>query len=211
MTDRENLKQFAEIIQSTLQAYQANENEGMKEIAMIVNTSMSEFHTAMKFRDSLTIRIARRTTQIIRFSVITILLLAVAMFYLISTLTDNMNNITERMVLMADYMEKMNRQFASVADNMDAMKQAVDNMSRYVSVLPAMNNAVIGMREDMSKMGLDMKKMNQSMALMEKSMGMMSTDMANMSYQFTGLNQYVGQMGYNVDRMASPMRLFPFP
>ncbi|OQW93297.1 MAG: hypothetical protein BWK79_11905, partial [Beggiatoa sp. IS2] len=64
-----------------------SEQDNLKELAEIIHASMSEFHAAMKFRDNLTIKIARRTTQIIRFGMLILLSLVAALFYLINTLT----------------------------------------------------------------------------------------------------------------------------
>ncbi len=182
-----------------------------REIAEVVESAMREFHEAMKLREALSLRIGKRTTQIIRFSLIGMVLLMALMFHLILTLTSNMSDITDRMISMAIYMDSMSKNFISVAENVKAMRFSVDGMHEHIKVMDTMNLAMVGMKDSMLKMSGDMKHMNENMAAMQKSMGRMSMDMGNMSYQFTSLTAYVGVMEHNVDRMASPMRMMPFP
>jgi uncharacterized protein YoxC len=187
------------------------ETENSKELAKIVQDSLSEFHAAMELREELSVKIGKRTTQIIRFTMLGMFVLACAMFYLISTLTSNMNDIVDGMKYMSIYMENMNKHFASVKEHTQSMKFSVESMNQHISVMPVMNASVGTMSDGMLSMKVDMEKMSTNMALMEKSMNQMALDMANMSYQFTGLNGYVGSMGYNVNRMAAPIKFFPLP
>ncbi|OQY53816.1 MAG: hypothetical protein DRR08_20485 [Candidatus Parabeggiatoa sp. nov. 2] len=194
------------------------EKESQKELAKIIQDSLTEFHGAMKLRDEFAIRIGRRTTQIIRFSMTGMSILAFAMIFLLGTFYQHMDQMASDMKDMrtnfqsvATDMKDMKTNFQSVATDMKAMKLSVDSMNQHISVMPVMNTAVSGMSENVLKMTEDMAKMSQNMALMQKSMSTMSLDVANMSYQFTGLNGYVGSMGYNVNRMAAPMKMFPFP
>jgi DNA-binding protein YbaB len=188
----------------------AEPEKSPREVAEVVESAMREFNEAMKLREALSIRIGRRTTQIIRFSLIGMVLLMALMFHLILTLTSNMNDITKRMNSMAVYMDNMSKNFTSVADNVKAMRFSVDGMQEHIQVMGTMNLAMVSMKDSMLKMSGDMKNMNDNMAAMQKSMGRMSMDMGNMSYQFTSLTGYVGVMEQNVDRMASPMRMMPF-
>lgn len=186
-------------------------DERFREVAQIFKESLGDFHKAMEYRDNLTVRIGRRTTQIIRYGMFGLLVLALAMFYLIYILTTNMEQITGRMNQMAVYMGNMDKQFTLVANNVQAMNRSVERMNEHIHVMHLMNVAIGNISEQIGQMSIDMHQMNTNMAAMKKSMNRMSADMTNMSYQFTGLNGHVGSMEYNVNRMAAPMKIFPFP
>ncbi len=66
---------------------------------------MHDFHAAMEKREQLSIRIGRRTTQIMRFSMLIMVAFSIALFVLINTLTTylvygmgyNMNQLSKLM------------------------------------------------------------------------------------------------------------------
>ncbi len=185
-----------------------------KEIANIISDAMSAFQDGMRLQQQvveqqrqLSIRIGVRTTQIIRFSMFSILILGMAMFFLVYTLMQDMHNINARMNDMADHIAAMHTQFASVADHTGKMTQFVETMS---TQMPAMGDSMQHMDGYMKTMSVDMNAMSQNMQAMHGSIATMQHDMNNMSVQFVGVNQRLGAMGYNVQRMAAPIKMFPF-
>ena len=61
---------------------------------------MNDFNSAMQAREDFSLRIAKRTTQIIRFTLFGLGVLGITMFFLIWTLTNNMDLITDHMRVM---------------------------------------------------------------------------------------------------------------
>ncbi|OQW94429.1 MAG: hypothetical protein BWK79_05895 [Beggiatoa sp. IS2] len=177
--------------------------EGMAQVIHEYRLAMADFNSAMKMREDLSIRIGRRTTHIIRFTMMAMMVLGSAMFYLIHTLTSDMLRITQHMDEMSSYMRGMSSDFRSVATHVDKMRLSVDKMNSFMESMPAMNTSVAQISADITQMTGDMKKMNQNMTTM-------SFDMMNMSVQFIAVNNKLGVMGYDVNRMSAPMKLFPF-
>jgi len=179
------------------------QSDGMAQVIHEYRLAMADFNSSMKMREDLSLRIGRRTTQIIRFTMIAMTILGLAMFYLIHTLTSDMLHITQHMDEMSGYMKDMSLNFRAVATSVEEMKLSVDRMNVFMEAIPTMNTSVAQMSTDINKMTGDMKKMNDNMTTM-------SFDMANMSMQFVRVNGKLGSMGYDVNRMSSPMRFFPF-
>ncbi|MCV6638304.1 hypothetical protein [Candidatus Albibeggiatoa sp. nov. NOAA] len=188
-----------------------SEETNAQEMMTLVQKSMHDFHESMRLREELSLRIGKRTTQIIRFSMLSMLLLGVAMFYLIYTLTSNMNAITDRMIQMSTDMQAMNHQFKLVVENMAYMRSSIDNMEGYIQTMPQMASSVNRMGDNFPDLISHMSNITNHMGNMDTNMSMMSQDMANMSQQFTHLNHSVGVMGYNVNHLARPMKMMPFP
>jgi archaellum component FlaC len=196
-----------------------------REVAEVVESAMREFHEAMKLREALSIRIGTRTTQIIRFGMIGMVLLMALMFHLILTLTSNLNDITDRMISIADDINNMNKNVTKVSDNvkvigqnfivvsddLKAMRLSVDGMHEHIQLMDTMSSTMVNMKDSMLMMSSDMKDMNNHLADVQNGIGRMSTDMANLSYQLTNLTGQVGGMEHNVDRMVRPLRMIPFP
>ena len=84
---------------------------------------MADFNGAMKSREDLSLRIARRTTQLIRFTLIGLVVLGLAMFVLIWTLTSNMSNITSHMSKISGDMRSMRADFHQVAVDVTSIRK----------------------------------------------------------------------------------------
>ncbi len=185
-------------------------NIGFSGIIHEYRLAMADFNNSMKLRDELSVRIGKRTTQIIRFSMIGMTLLTAAMFFLIYTLTTNMNDITTRMNDMSKYMSSMNDNFVEITNNMKIMQQSVDKMARNIEVMPQMNQAILAMGQDIQAMDASMEKMQKSMSTMDSNIQIMSINMAAMSNHLGMMTGQVSGIGYSVNRMAGPMQFFPF-
>lgn len=93
-------------------------------------TAMSDFHQAMQLRDELTVRIARRTTQIIRVSLLLMIVLSMSLFYLVWSLSDDMDEMTVHMISMSDSVARMEHSMNDMNQSMLHMNQGVVHMNQ---------------------------------------------------------------------------------
>ena len=118
------------------------ENNNPKEIAELVAGSLEDFRKGMEAREQLSIRIGRRTTQIIRFGMTGMTILGAVMFYLIFILTRDFSNITLHMTEMSGYMHNMNNSFSTVTATLDRVQETMVTLNDNVAVMPALNSSV---------------------------------------------------------------------
>ncbi|MDH5712126.1 MAG: hypothetical protein OEZ15_10760 [Gammaproteobacteria bacterium] len=161
-------------------------HEDMREIAQSVEKTMADFLEAMKLRDELSVRIGRRTTQIIRVGAGTVSLLSLAIMYLTASLNTDMKVMSNRM---------------------DEISVTMKSMDTYISSVPQMANRIDEIALTMNSMDGSIK----TVPAMATAVGNMSRDVNIMSQQLHFLNGNVGAMGRDVDRMSAPMRMFPMP
>jgi uncharacterized protein YybS (DUF2232 family) len=90
------------------------ENKTSEEMVEIVSTAMKDFRESMEMTREMSIRIGKRTTQIIRMGMLSVFILGAVMTYLITTLAGDFGRMTENMVAMTGYMESMNGSFTDV-------------------------------------------------------------------------------------------------
>jgi chromosome segregation ATPase len=95
------------------------------ELAGLVANALHEFSEAMYHREQLSIRIGRRTTQIIRVGMFGLSVLGVSMFYLLHILTTDFARITSNMEVMSERMTNLNDNFARVSSNIDDLEQTL--------------------------------------------------------------------------------------
>lgn len=130
----------------------------VNELAASVEKTMADFLESMQLRDALTVRIGRRTSQIIRVGAITVSLLSFAIMYLTASLSKDMVRMVDRMDEISTTMQSMNTSMTSVP----AMAKSVGTMSRDVNV---MTQQMHYLNSNVGSMGHDVNRMSSPMRM----------------------------------------------
>jgi hypothetical protein len=181
-----------------------------RELAEIVESAMHEFSEAMYHREQLSIRIGRRTTQIIRFGMIGLSVLGLIMFYLLYILTSDFARITSNMESISGRMTNMDGNFATVSEDMDHLRQTLVLMNDSITVMPLMNATVNGINDNLGALSSDLHAMLEQIQHMNGNVAAMTTSMQLLNRQLGDMNLNVGSMSGNMHQMAKPMKMFPF-
>jgi hypothetical protein len=188
-----------------------------RELLEIVENSLTQFNEAMQRRDDLGIRIGRRTTQIIRVGAITVSLLSFAVVYLTMALKQDMNNMSGYMEQMTGLMQTMSTAIVHIPGMAESMHSMNTSMAALRQDVSGMNTSVSSMDRQMDhlrNMDLQMdflRVMSADMSGLRQDVSYMNQSVAGMNHQMGNLNGSVGAMGYNVNRMAAPAKMMPFP
>jgi methyl-accepting chemotaxis protein len=185
-------------------------NNGQQEIAVLVAQALEDFRKGMESREKLSIRIGRRTTQIIRFGMAGLSILGLILFYLVFTLTKDFSRITTHMTDMSGYMNSMERQFASVAGNIGEMRQTLLLVNENIGVMPALDSSVRNMDANLAGLNTDLHAMVEQIQYMNGSVAGMTGNIQVMNNQINTMNMTIGNMGENIRQLAKPMKAFPF-
>ena len=186
------------------------DNNNQKEIIAMVERSLDDFRQGMDSREKLSIRIGRRTTQIIRFGMIGMSILGLALFYLIFILTKDFSNITTHMTEMSGYMHNMEKNFTTVAGTITQVHETLLVLNDSITVMPALNSSVSNMDNNLGTLSTDLHAMVEQVQYMNGNVANMAGSMQVLNNQFTDMNHTVGSMAGNVHQMAKPMKAFPF-
>jgi len=122
----------------------------VERLARESHTQTSHYLESMRLEHEFGIRIGRRTTQVIRFSVTALVILGVALVGLIITLIYHMSNITQRMNEMSGHMGNVvttvqrmdykmgiiNGQLGTLNGQMNHMTRDVNNISAPMRMMP---------------------------------------------------------------------------
>ncbi|EXJ16015.1 hypothetical protein [Imhoffiella purpurea] len=183
-------------------------------LSLLVFRIMEERLQATVIREEETdyqgVRDSRRTQIIGRVALVLVATLTPPVFYLIWTLVGSMGVITDRMESMKTQVSSMRTDFDEVSARMASMEGSVSRMSENIAVIPPMEERVKGMRDDFGVMRGAMGGIRPNVTEIDRTLGVMEQDMAQMSHVFGFLNRDVFMMRHNVNRMSSPMRMFPF-
>ncbi len=186
-------------------------NNNPREVAEIVENALRNFNEGMAHREQLSIRIGRRTTQIIRFGMLSMMMLGLALFYLIFILTKDFSTITGHMDDMTGFMRNMDQNFVVVAKTLTRVEQTMTVLNNSVMVMPAIGRSVDNMDSNLGALSSDLNFVVGHLQQMNGNVLSMASSMHILNNQFADMNRTVGHMSGNVNQMAKPMKAFPFP
>lgn len=185
-------------------------NNNTREIAEIVENALSEFRKGMEAREQLSIRIGRRTTQIIRFGMFGLSVLGLALFYLIFILTKDFATITDEMERMSVNLTNMEGYFSTVATDITSIRQTLLVLNDNIMVMPVISRTVGNMDASLAAMSGDLRTVTGQMASMNSNMASVNGNMQILNKQISDMNLVMGHMAGNVNQISKPMKMFPF-
>lgn len=150
--------------------------------AAIMGAAMDQFTRAFEAS-------ARRWELVVYPSMLAFIILAAYGFYLIFKLTNDVDQITQRIETIAVNMINVDEYMFQVATNMDKVANNMNTMARDMQTITV---AVTGQRQDLSDLASNIRIMNQTMGNMTATMHQMRFDTAN--------------MGRNMESVSGPMR-----
>ena len=185
-------------------------NNNQKEISGMVERALDDFRQGMEYREQLSIRIGRRTTQIIRFGMAALSILGLALFYLIFILTKDFSNITTHMTEMSGYMSNMEKNFTSVDGTISRLERTLVQLNEHITVMPALNDSVGSMDVNLGLLRTDLHSVVEQIQYMNGNVTSMANSMQVLNNQFSDMNRTVVNMASTMHQMAKPMKVFPF-
>jgi methyl-accepting chemotaxis protein len=186
------------------------ENNDPRALVEIVESAIHEFNEAMYHREQLSVRIGRRTTQIIRFGMFGLSILGLIMFYLLYILTADFARITTNMEDISGRMTRMDNNFATVSRDMTDLRQTLTRMNDSIAVMPQMNHTIGNLNDNLGALSSDLHAMLEQIDRMNTSVATMTGSMQLLNRQLVDMNLNVGTMSGNMHQMAKPMKMFPF-
>ena len=134
-------------------------NNNQQETAVLVAQALEDFRMGMEAREKPSIRIGRRTTQIIRFGMTGMTILGLVLFYLVFILTRGFSRITSHMTDMSGYMNSMEHEFSSVAATISEVQQTLLLINENIGVIPALDRSVRNMDGNLAGLNTDLHAM----------------------------------------------------
>jgi hypothetical protein len=147
------------------------------------------------------LRVARRTTSVVRFGMISLAVVGLSMFLLLLTLAYQIQP-------MIGAVNTMNGHFTHISDNMLTMKDAILEMENNISPLPIMTGEMHRMQGSVRDLTGTTNSLSLRMDNLDTNLASVTQSVTRMTSSFAFINQTVGIMGADVNRMSGPMRVF---
>lgn len=180
-----------------------------QEETMIENALM-QFNDAIKSQEALNRQISRRTAQIIRYGVFALILLFLMVIFLTWSLKHNMETMNGYMEGMTKGVSSMNLAITQMQASMNTMEGGINKVASHTqsissSIVQPDNSVAVLMH-----IANSVKLMQSDAQGLNKSINDMNHNLTNINKQMRGLNRKLGVMGQDVNRMPSPVKMFPF-
>lgn len=160
-----------------------------------------DFKVAMQIRNSMSARVAKRVTAILRIGVVSLGTTTVILMLMMYAFTSKMSG-------MIDALQTMTVQFSSMTQDMRTMRGSLTGMEQNISHVPAITQATVDISGTVGDMRTEVDSMRKSITDMNSEIHGITGHVNMMTWQIQSLDPAVQHMGRDVNRMSGPMRMF---
>ena len=166
-----------------------------------LHQALEDFRVAMKLRNAMNVRVAKRVTAVLRIGMVSFGVVAVILLLMLYAFTSKMGE-------MIVALDTMNREFTSMSQDMTTMRTTLSSMERNISHVPEITQATSDIAETVGEMRSEVTSMQGTIGNLDYEVGGITNKVSNMNWQLRTLDPAVQHMGHDVNRMSGPMRLF---
>ncbi len=184
--------------------------EKQEQTEVMIENTLKQFNDAIKSQEQLNLQNSRRTAQVIYYGASALILLFAVVVFLTWSLKNDMGRMNGYMQEMAKGVSSMNNSIGQMQNSMSTMEGGINKVASHtqsisrsivqpdnsVAVLQHIANSVRLMQSDAQGLNKSIEDMNHNLGAINK--------------QMRSLNRKLGAMGQDVNRMPSPVKMFPF-
>jgi hypothetical protein len=160
-----------------------------------------DFRTAMEIRSTMSVRVARRVTAILRIGMVSFGVVTVILLLMLYAFTSKMDE-------MIDALSTMNVEFSSMSQDMTMMRTTLSGMERNISHVPIITRVTVDITGTISEMRTEVDNIKGTIGKLNYNVHGITSQVNNMTGQIRLIDPAVQHMGRDVNRMSGPMRLF---
>lgn len=182
------------------------EHETQTESANMVESTLIEFNRAIKSQEQLN----RRSSFMVQFGIIFIIAAAIGAFYMVWSLKTEMQQMNDYIANMSKDVSVMSRSMSTMKSSMGSMEQGIDEVVGYTNsisrAIVQSDNSVAVMTHIANSVG----SMQQDFKSLNQNVSSVNYNLNSINKHIQSLNNKLGVMGQDVNRMSSPVKMFPF-
>lgn len=160
-----------------------------------------DFRKAMEIRNSMSVRVARRVTAILRIGMVSFGVTALILLMMLYAFTSKMDE-------MIVALNTMNGQFSSMSKDMTTIRTTLHSMDRNISYVPIITQATRAISNTVGDMRTEVDGTNSTIASLNLEVFGITKQVGNMTWQIRSIDPAVRHIGRDVYRMSGPIRMF---
>lgn len=177
---------------------------------IMVENILMQFSDAIKSQEQLNRQISRKLSQIILYGASTLILLFTVVVFLTWSLQQDMERMSGYMEEMAKGTSAMNNAIGQMQSSMSAMEGGINKVASHTqsissSIIQPDNSVLV-----LSHIANSVKLMQTDAHGFNQSIESINYNLTNINKQMKSLNRKLGAMVQDVNRMPSPVKMFPF-
>lgn len=188
----------------------SNTQQEASQISSSLENVLLQFSEAVKSQQILNERLERRNSQMIRIGLFSIILLISAAVFLMWSLKEDINKINTHMDKVSKNVTTMSNSIISMQSSMSSVKNGINEVVGHAGnisyALVEPDNSVLVMQH----IANTVKLMQQDVRGLNKNFDKTNYNLDAINQQMRKLNKKLGVMGHDVNRMSSPVKMFPF-
>jgi hypothetical protein len=163
---------------------------------------MSAFRQVTEEEDRLSIKIAQRTKGLVVFGLVLCAVLSVVIFWLIW-------EMRAELMVMVQILRDMFLRFEVMADNLELMTEQMASIESRVADLPTVADNMTGVTTDVKDVRWTMMTMTGDVAGLAADIGGIQNTTAEMAGHFRQVQLSVDKLSHDVEQMLRPISLLP--
>ncbi len=179
-----------------------------QQVLEYVQKAMEDFKEGGRLRDKEGTRIARRTSQIVRWSFVGMVLLGIGLSILLVLLADSLFTATEKITGIHEATIEMSANLDRVSTTMTGMASDISSLTTTVG---GIHDHMAGMRTSVGDIHGELVPLEDNVGTMTQHVGTMARDIRRMDQRLDGIARAMGGLTRDMHDMSEPMRLMPWP
>ncbi|MCK5698040.1 MAG: hypothetical protein KAI02_07750 [Gammaproteobacteria bacterium] len=190
------------------------EKNEQKEIMTMIETILVQFDKTVNAQEELNHQMNRKTSKIILFGSIAMVLLCISLVFIAWSLKQNAEGMNRSMQVVASNVASMNRNMEQTQISLNNMNKGINTMNLYIQSLTdsSLNAPMIPVTQSTEVLSIIAK----SVQLMQSDMSGVNKNINHLNYNLNTINKQIKNLnrsliGINQNtRMPSPSKMFPF-
>jgi len=196
----------------------SSEKDEQKEIMTMIETILVQFDKTVNAQEELNHQMNRKTSKIIFFGSLAIILLCLSLAFIGWSLKQNAESMNRYMQTVAFNVSSMNNNIEQTQTSMNNINKGINKITIHTQSLtqPLLNNPLNNPMNSSEQSAEVLAKIADSIQLMQSDVSGVNKNINNLNYNLSAINKQIKTLNQSLrvvnqdTRMPSPSRMFPF-
>lgn len=179
-------------------------------ITLTVEEVLLQFNDTVKSQEEQNLRLGNRTSYIISFGVIAVILLSIGVVYLTWSQKNDMKKMEQYLIGMTNNISVMSDAVVEMRRSMNKSEAGINQLSHHAQSISHSLNQKENLTGTLINISDTINLLQADAHGFDKSIGNINYNLNNINKQMKSLNKKLRFMIQDTNRMPSPTNMFPF-
>lgn len=179
-------------------------------MTLTVEEALLQFNNTVKSQEEQNLRLGNRTSSIISFGVIAVILLSIGVVYLTWSQKNDMKEMEKHLIGMTNNISVMSDAVVKMQRNMEKSEVGINQLSHHAQSISHSLKQKENLTGTLMTISDTIHLLQADAHGFDKSIGDINYNLNNINKQMKSLNRKLSFMVQDANRMPSPTKMFPF-